>query len=99
MCLRSASAQVGVTPRRGSLALIAVDKLMGPLFAALTLGLAPFAPEPHVVGKVRWVLGGAVGMKPIDWFDLLMHGAPWVWLAVVALRLGWSRVRARPEAT
>jgi hypothetical protein len=56
-----------------------------PAIAALTLGLAPFAPEPHIVGKVKWVLGGAVGMGGADWFDLVMHGAPWLWLAWVAV--------------
>ncbi len=60
--------------------------LGAPLLACLTLGLAPFVPEPHVVEKLRWVLSGGAGMKPIDVFDLLLHGAPWVWLAVVALR-------------
>lgn len=73
-----------------------MQKLSGPLLAALTLGLAPFTPEPHLVGKVRWVLGGAVGMKLIDWADLALHGAPWVWLAVAIVQLAWSR--ARPPA-
>lgn len=50
------------------------------LIACLTLGLAPFTPEPHVWGKLRWVAGGAVGMKPMDWFDLVMHGLPWLLL-------------------
>lgn len=44
---------------------------------SITLGLAPFFPEPHILGKVRWIMGGAVGMKTIDWFDFLFHGAPW----------------------
>lgn len=48
------------------------------LVVSLTLGLAPFVPEPHLVGKLRWVLGGAEGMKLIDWWDLVQHGAPWV---------------------
>ena len=48
------------------------------LIASLTLGLAPFTPEPHLFGKVRWVAGGAQGMSWIDYFDLIMHGAPWV---------------------
>ncbi|WP_421896504.1 hypothetical protein [Marinoscillum sp.] len=26
---------------------------------SLTLGLAPFVPEPHVWGKIQWVLGGS----------------------------------------
>jgi hypothetical protein len=50
------------------------------LVACLTLGLAPFVPEPHLWGKLRWVAGGAVGMKPLDWFDLAFHGFPFVLL-------------------
>ena len=52
------------------------------LLASLTLGLAPFFPEPHLFGKLRWVLGGANGMEVMDWFDLVMHGAPFVWLLI-----------------
>lgn len=48
--------------------------------AALTLGLAPFTPEPHIVGKLRWVAGGASGMQLMDWFDLVLHGTPFLWL-------------------
>jgi len=59
----------------------------------LTLGLAPFFPEPHIVGKVRWVLGGGVGMAPIDVFDLLMHGAPFVYFGVEAARVGLGLLR------
>ncbi len=61
------------------------------LMGALTLGLAPFHPEPHVLGKLRWVLGGASGMGPVDWFDLAMHGTPWVWL--VYELVAWARSR------
>jgi hypothetical protein len=50
------------------------------LILSLTLGLAPFFPEPHLFGKLRWVAGGAVGMQPMDWFDLVLHGTPWVLL-------------------
>lgn len=57
------------------------------LVASLTLGLAPFSPEPHLFGKIKWVLGGADGMQPMDWFDLAMHGAPWVWLVIEGVRL------------
>jgi len=48
------------------------------LLLSLTLGLAPFIPEPHIFGKIQWVLGGAVGMQMMDWLDLLMHGSPWL---------------------
>lgn len=56
--------------------------LLYPLVMSLTLGLAPFTPEPHIWGKIKWVMGGAVGMQPMDYFDLLLHGAPWVFLMV-----------------
>ncbi|MCP9748567.1 hypothetical protein [Lacihabitans sp. CS3-21] len=61
--------------------------LLTPLMASLTLGLAPFVPEPHVLGKIRWVLGGAKGMQMMDWGDLLMHGAPWLWLIFTAVNV------------
>jgi len=65
------------------------------LIATLTLGLAPFVPEPHFFGKIKWVLGGANGMKAMDWFDLVMHGAPWVWLAVELIRLLVKKVKTK----
>ncbi|MDA0773814.1 MAG: hypothetical protein O2914_03580 [Bacteroidetes bacterium] len=58
-------------------------KLQLPLLFCLTLGLAPYTPEPHILGKVRWLLGGANGMQALDWFDLLMHGFPWLYLLYV----------------
>lgn len=51
----------------------------------LTLGLAPFTPEPHLVGKIRWLLGGGVGMTPLDYLDLLLHGLPWLALVILLL--------------
>ncbi len=48
------------------------------LIASLTLGLAPFFPEPHIVGKIRWVLGGGKGMEVMDIFDLVFHAMPWI---------------------
>jgi hypothetical protein len=58
------------------------------LIASLTLGLAPFVPEPHLWGKIKWISGGAVGMQPMDWFDFALHGTPWVLLlASIILRL------------
>lgn len=50
------------------------------LLLCLTLGLAPYFPEPHVLGKIRWVLGGAKGMQLMDWFDLALHGFPFILL-------------------
>lgn len=50
--------------------------------ACLTLGLAPFTPEPHLVEKVRMLFDGEL-TRPLDVFDLLLHGSPWVLLALV----------------
>ena len=50
------------------------------IIACITIGFAPFTPEPHILGKLRWVAGGAVGMQPLDWFDLFLHGTPWLLL-------------------
>jgi hypothetical protein len=50
------------------------------LLLCFTLGLAPFFPEPHIWGKLKWIAGGAVGMQPMDWFDTLLHGFPWLLL-------------------
>lgn len=49
----------------------------------LTLGLAPWFPEPHIWGKIKWISGGASGMGVIDWLDLVVHAIPWI----LALRL------------
>lgn len=57
------------------------DRLVYILAIALTLGLAPFNP-PHIIGKIEWLIGGAVGMKAEDWFDLFFHGIPWVLLVL-----------------
>ncbi|MEZ5007440.1 MAG: hypothetical protein R2753_04710 [Chitinophagales bacterium] len=48
----------------------------------LTLGLAPFQPEPHIWGKIKWIAGGANGMQPMDWFDFFLHGFPWILLLI-----------------
>lgn len=53
---------------------------------ALTLGLAPFTPEPHLVEKIRMLVSGTLS-KPIDIFDLLMHGTPWVLVFIKVARM------------
>ena len=55
------------------------------LIACLTIGLAPFFPEPHIWGKVKWVMGGANGMQFMDWWDFVMHGTPWALLIRVSI--------------
>ncbi len=58
------------------------------LLLCLTLGLAPFFPEPHIVGKIKWTAGGDFDMKVIDWFDTLLHGFPFILLIrIIILKL------------
>ena len=48
----------------------------------LTLGLAPFAP-PHLFEKIGMLSRGEL-KRAIDWFDLAMHGTPWLILLAKA---------------
>jgi hypothetical protein len=53
---------------------------------ALTLGLAPFVPEPHIWEKLKMLAAGEL-VKPIDIFDLALHAAPFWVLALKLFRL------------
>lgn len=55
------------------------------LLVALTLGLAPFMPEPHVWEKLKMLAAGTL-YRPIDIFDLFLHGAPWIVLSLKLYR-------------
>jgi hypothetical protein len=59
------------------------------VIAALTLGLAPFVPEPHLWEKLKLLASGDL-VRAIDIFDLLLHAAPWVLLGIRLVRLGRS---------
>ena len=65
-----------------------VDRLpLAPLvFAAMLLGLAPLAPEPHVIEKLRMLFSGTLS-RPIDIFDLFLHGTPWLLLFAKLARM------------
>lgn len=64
-----------------------IDKLpLTPLIIiTIMLGLAPFFPEPHLWEKLKMLANGELA-KPIDIFDLLMHGAPAILLAIKLTR-------------
>lgn len=57
------------------------------LIIALLLGLAPFTPEPHLWEKLKMLTAGEL-VKPLDIFDLFLHGTP-----VVLLLLKLTRFR------
>jgi len=56
------------------------------ILACLTLGLAPFVPEPHIWEKLKMLASGDL-VRPIDIFDLLLHGAPFVLLVLKLVRM------------
>lgn len=56
------------------------------ILACLTLGLAPFVPEPHIWEKLKMLVAGNL-VKPVDIFDMLMHAAPFVVLALKLFRM------------
>jgi hypothetical protein len=51
---------------------------------AVLMALAPFVPEPHLWEKLKMLAAGTL-VKPIDIFDLFLHGAPLVLLALKLL--------------
>jgi hypothetical protein len=53
-----------------------VDRLNWGIIILLcaTLGLTPFSP-PHIIEKISMLIEGNL-IKPIDWFDLFLHGFP-----------------------
>ena len=54
-----------------------------PIFLCLTLGLVPFFP-PHLFEKIKMLLERQL-VRPIDWFDLVMHATPCVFLVLKLL--------------
>ena len=73
--------------------LIARNPMVYLLPVAIVMALAPFRPEPHLFEKLRMLFGGQLS-KPIDIFDLFMHGAP---LLLVAVKLLLGRASSREK--
>jgi hypothetical protein len=65
-----------------------LDKL--PFTVILPLGvflaLAPFVPEPHLWQKLKMLFAGTL-TRPVDIFDLFLHGTPLVLLVLKLMRL------------
>lgn len=60
--------------------------LLTVFLVAMTLGLAPFTPEPHIWEKLMMLVDGQL-VQPIDIFDLVLHGTPWLVLAAKLIRV------------
>ncbi|MBK9444273.1 MAG: hypothetical protein IPN53_24475 [Comamonadaceae bacterium] len=50
---------------------------------AVWMAVAPIVPEPHLIEKIRMLSQGEL-RRPLDIFDLCLHSAP---LLLLALRL------------
>ena len=55
----------------------------------LTLGLAPFTPEPHLWEKLKMLVAGDL-TELLDIFDLVLHGTPWLLLIIKLFLLSKS---------
>ena len=60
------------------------------IVACLTLGLAPFTPEPHIWEKLKMLSAGTL-RRPIDIFDFFFHAWPWVFLIAKLARMGLTK--------
>jgi len=64
------------------------------LIIGVLLGLAPMQPEPHLVEKLRMLSQGVLS-KPIDIFDLIMHGSAPLLLLAKIIRVLQLRFQAK----
>jgi len=60
------------------------------LIVAIVLGLAPFMSEPHLWQKIKMLMDGSL-TRPIDIFDLFMHGTPTVLVALKLFRMSGKK--------
>ncbi|WP_293266196.1 hypothetical protein [Neptunomonas sp.] len=66
------------------------------IIGSLTLGLAPFSPQPHLVEKIQMLINGELS-RSIDFFDLFLHGL-FPWLLIVKAALSLSHFQTKPSA-
>jgi hypothetical protein len=71
-----------------------LDSLSFPFLAILAVLMAmapwPAGPEPHLLEKSRMLLAGQL-TRPLDIFDLFIHGLPSILLLAKAIYLGSKR--------
>lgn len=60
---------------------------------SLTLGLAPFSPMPHLFEKLAMLFSGTLH-RPVDIFDLALHGLFPALLLIEVLRHPRSKIRS-----
>lgn len=60
--------------------------LIPAIVGCLTLGLAPYVPHAHIWKQLKNLWYGR-NMGTMEWVDLLMHGAPWIFLFYVLIMM------------
>lgn len=60
------------------------------IVGCLTLGLAPFMPEPHIWEKLKMLSAGTL-RRPVDIFDLCLHALPWLLLLAKLARMATAK--------
>gem|GEM_PF-142392 len=90
-CLKYSDAPLGYY-HPGCDAMRWLDKIpLGMLvIGAVLLGLAPFAPEPHLWEKLKLLASGTL-TRPVDIFDLVMHGSLPLLLVLKLVRMAGRR--------
>lgn len=64
-------------------------------FFATLLALAPFGKQPHLWGKIQMLLSGNL-TRPIDIFDLFLHGSLLGLLLIKIFRVVYLRMKTKP---
>lgn len=62
------------------------------IIAGVLLGLAPFSSEPHLWQKLKMLFDGSLS-RPIDIFDLFLHGTPAVLLSIKLIQILLTKIK------
>ncbi|MBU0695862.1 MAG: hypothetical protein KKE39_04975 [Bacteroidetes bacterium] len=65
------------------------------LILCVTIGLTPYYPMPHSYEKLKWLFDGGNGMQLLDYFDLVFHNLPWLYLIFTTIY--WYKKRQEKE--
>lgn len=62
------------------------------IIATVLLGLAPFSSEPHLWQKLKMLFNGSLS-RPIDIFDLFLHGTPALLLSIKLIQILIQKIK------
>jgi hypothetical protein len=68
------------------------------LLLCVTIGLTPYYPIPHSYEKLKWLIDGANDMLLLDYFDLIFHNLPWLYLIGAVVYFYKKKAETKPEA-